>query len=527
MFIAAAAAFCVAQIGVSVAFGSPRAFIVGLMFAALSAWLAIVPRRALAVRPVASVVAPTAVVVTVVLIAAAPLQPHVAITAATALLIPTTLALPHLEGEWLRRLMVLAWAGIVLTGVAAFLPNDHAVPPVAAGLLRLWGLGLASGIVLFLLHRLSERLKASRHEFRQLFRLSSDLAEATEPGVLGELVARHLAEAIGFDDCVIYALAPETGQLAPFGSYPVERALQTGGQSLAARPVLGRVIRDRAPIVIDVIDYPGEFAERVRLRTVGREVMLLLPLVATAEPVGVAELTASKGQPVDERRLALARTLAFEGALAIENGRLYRELRHRALHDPLTGLANRGLFHDRVEHALARLARREGAIVAILFVDIDNFKTVNDRLGHARGDRLLTLVGERLREVVRPADTVARLGGDEYALLLEELDSGDEALAIAERAVGAVAAPFHLNGQPINASISIGVALRTAHGATVDDLVQEADAAMYEAKRTGKGRAVRFSPGLHRPAGSAGAPEPIGTQDLESAAQARDGSVAH
>jgi len=190
--------------------------------------------------------------------------------------------------------------------------------------------------------------------------------------------------------------------------------------------------------------------------------------------------------------------------MAIENGRLYGELRHRALHDPLTGLANRSLFHDRVEHALARLVRRQGGIVAVLFIDLDDFKAVNDTFGHAVGDRLLAIVAERLRAVVRPADTVARLGGDEFAFVLEEFASGDEALAIAERAIGAIAAPFDLAGRSVTVSISIGVALRSVDGANVAGLVEEADAAMYEAKRTGKGRAVRFYPGLRRSPENAG-----------------------
>lgn len=120
----------------------------------------------------------------------------------------------------------------------------------------------------------------------------------------------------------------------------------------------------------------------------------------------------------------------------------------------------------------------------------------------------------------RPADTVARLGGDEFALLLEELASADEALAVAERALDAVAAPFELASQPVRASISIGVALRSASGATADELVEEAGAAMYEAKRAGKGRAVGFYPGLRRPPGTAQAPEAIGADSPESAGQA-------
>lgn len=387
---------------------------------------------------------------------------------------------------------------MIMTAAATFIPADTRLPSIVADSVRLVGLTVAAGVVLFLLYESSESLKASGREFKRLFQLSADLAETTEPAVLGQLVARHLTEATGFDDCVIYALAPETGQLAPFGSHPIERSLETDVASLAERPMLGHVIHDRQRFVVNADDEQADPMERGRLQALGRRVMLLLPLIAQSGPVGVAELTASGQRPVDERRLALARTLAFEAAMAIENGRLYRELRHRALHDPLTGLANRSLFHDRVEHALARLGRQREAVVAVLFVDLDRFKAVNDSLGHARGDRLLSLVAERLLAVVRPAETVARLGGDEFALLLEDVASGDEALAVGERVVGAFVAPFQLAGEPVKASVSVGVAFRSAAGATVAELVQEADAAMYEAKRTGKARVVQFHAGLDR-----------------------------
>lgn len=498
VLITAVSAGAVVSAGAAVTAGTPRSWVATILLGAFAAWLIASPRRVLARRQVESVITRVASALIAVLFSFALLQPLSALVMATALLIPIAAALPFLEVAALRRLMFLAWAGTAATALAGFLPDDSGVPAVAVALLHFLGLSLVSAVVLFLLYHSNENLKASSREFRRLFQLSSDLAEATEPAILGQLIARHLAEATGFEDCVIYALVVDTGRLAPFGSYPAERAVAIGTTSLAERPLLGRVIHDRAQIVVDASDTTADPAEQGRLRTLGRGVMLLLPLVALSDPVGMAELTSGDHHAIDERRLALARTLAFEAAMAIENGRLYQQLRERALHDPLTGLANRNLFFDRVDHALARLGRREEAIVAVLFIDIDDFKGVNDSVGHAVGDRLLTLLADRLRAAVRPADTVARLGGDEFALLLEELPGADEVLAVAERVSHSLGPAFDLAGHQVTVSASIGVGLRSSGGATADELVEEADVAMYEAKRTGKNRVVRFSPALSK-----------------------------
>ena len=455
----------------------------------LQAW----PRRRLAKGSVESAVTVMALASAGLIFATSLISPAGALLAATGLLIPIIAAVPYLEVKSLRRLMVIAWVASIATAAASLLPDP--VPASSeAGLARLWGSVVVSGLVLFLLYQSTERLRASSREFSRLFSLSSDLAEATDPGVLGDLVARHLTEATGMDDCVIYARASDTGRLSPFGSHPTERSMETDAEALLARPMLQRVASGREHMTVDVVNEHADPVERAHLSGLGRTVMLLLPLVAHADPVGVAELTSAEYRTLDERRLALARTLAFEAAMAIENSRLYHDLRERSLHDPLTGLANRSLFFDRVDHAIKRLGRRPGALVAVLYIDVDNFKIVNDTFGHARGDRLLALVATRLRTVARVMDTVARLGGDEFALLLEDLTTADGALIVAERTLGLLATPFDLGGQSVNVSASIGVAVRTDATTDVDSLIHEADEAMYQAKRAGKGRVARSAP---------------------------------
>jgi diguanylate cyclase (GGDEF)-like protein len=160
-------------------------------------------------------------------------------------------------------------------------------------------------------------------------------------------------------------------------------------------------------------------------------------------------------------------------------------LEHRAFHDPLTNLPNRALFAERLEHAMVRADHNS---VAVLFLDLDNFKSVNDTLGHAAGDALLIAASERLVKCVRRADTIARLGGDEFTVLLEEMRDPSDAARMAERIGDALGEPFELQGQQVFISSSIGIALDTDRSHAPDDLMREADLAMYRAKSGGKAR---------------------------------------
>lgn len=176
------------------------------------------------------------------------------------------------------------------------------------------------------------------------------------------------------------------------------------------------------------------------------------------------------------------------------------QLQHQAFHDPVTALANRALFHDRVEHALERQTR-DGRPISVLFMDLDDFKTINDSLGHAVGDRLLQEVGERLKSCLRAADTAARLGGDEFGVLLEDGGMGIEAAEVAARIMRALEGAFHLAGKDVfvRASIGIATAPPDIEGGPGDaeELLRNADVAMYMAKEAGKGRYQVFEPTMH------------------------------
>jgi diguanylate cyclase (GGDEF)-like protein/PAS domain S-box-containing protein len=167
------------------------------------------------------------------------------------------------------------------------------------------------------------------------------------------------------------------------------------------------------------------------------------------------------------------------------------QLRHQAFHDALTGLANRALFTNRVEHAL--VVRKQGSRgVAVLFLDLDDFKAVNDSLGHVAGDTLLRGVGARVRDALAPSHTVARLGGDEFAILFEEVAGVASAVDTADRLVAALQAPFDVEGREVFVTASVGIAL----GTVADELLRSADVAMYRAKAAGKAQCVVYAPNM-------------------------------
>ncbi len=173
---------------------------------------------------------------------------------------------------------------------------------------------------------------------------------------------------------------------------------------------------------------------------------------------------------------------------------LEEELKHQAFHDALSGLANRALFLDRLEHALAR-ATRSRSLLAVLFLDLDDFKLVNDSLGHAAGDDLLVAVAARLDSSLRGGDTAARFGGDEFAVLLEEISDLDEATQVAERIITELRAPLTIEDREVQVHASIGIALPSGMEGPAE-LLQAADVAMYAAKGRGKGRYEVYQPAL-------------------------------
>jgi diguanylate cyclase (GGDEF)-like protein len=241
-------------------------------------------------------------------------------------------------------------------------------------------------------------------------------------------------------------------------------------------------------VLLDISDDADSLNALEHLAAANPSVPIIVLSSRAGEEFG---LTAVKAGAQDFLRTAelnpgaLARSISY----ALERKRSEVELAHQALHDPLTELPNRALFSDRLSVALDR-ARRTGAPVAVLFLDVDSFKYINDSHGHQAGDQLLTVLAERFREMLRPMDTVARFGGDEFTFLFEELESEREAILIADRISQSARQPVILGSDEgeTTVQVSIGISIVTDPSVTPDSVIRDADVAMYRAKELGGDR---------------------------------------
>lgn len=306
------------------------------------------------------------------------------------------------------------------------------------------------------------------------------LAQARTRQGLGLLAAGLMAQALS-DSAYSYFSAN--------GSYQSGNLLDIGyfaGYLLLAESAL----RDRSP------DSVAEGRQASVLS-------MLLPYLPAAAGVGIAVWQLRPGlsnPPVMVGSGLVAVLFIRQLLMLLDNRALVRkvlaqqgELRHQAFHDPLTSLANRALFNDRLAHAV-QLHGRDLRPVAVLLADLDDFKSVNDSLGHPAGDELLIRVAERLRGATRAGDTVARLGGDEFAILVED---GTDAMGVAERILLALDQPVNLGSRQVPVGASIGIAVLDADASPLGaaELLKQADLAMYTSKRSGKGTATRYEPG--------------------------------
>jgi diguanylate cyclase (GGDEF)-like protein len=259
---------------------------------------------------------------------------------------------------------------------------------------------------------------------------------------------------------------------------PETRQLDSGTLS-------AEVIRSRQALLLTP-DIQTELPDTVR-SNIGRDALdwLGVPLASSKGVIGALVVQSYSGDVrYTESDKVLLQFVSTQVAAAIERKQTETRLQYIALHDQLTTLPNRELLNDRLHIALA-LARREHQQLALLYIDLDRFKQVNDSLGHEVGDQLLREAARRLAGSVRESDTVGRIGGDEFVVLLHGIDRPQHAIAVAEKIILGMEAAFELSGAQLDISCSIGIALYPAHGDSAQQLMRRADDAMYAAKRQG------------------------------------------
>ncbi len=353
------------------------------------------------------------------------------------------------------------------------------------------------------------------------FTTAGDLALWATP-----LESARLSGTSLFDEGAKLLLLAIVGGVATYATAWAERAMRRAVGALRTTEARFRAIFDHSAAGIALLDANGTIMEANEALSNflgydgdairGRTAATFLPAedAETARLIKMEVVQGTRPSATSEYRfvrrdgqlswgtLTVSRANAGEATRLIaivqdvtERKRLEAQLAHQAYHDPLTELANRSLFRDRVEHALARAARHCER-VAVLFLDVDDFKTVNDSLGHDEGDRLLKAVAARLLNATRGCDTVARLGGDEFAVLLENVREDQDAVVVANRITHALDAQFQLQQKLMTISASMGIA-RAAAGNGADELLRNADVAMYAAKARGKGRYTLFAPEMH------------------------------
>jgi diguanylate cyclase (GGDEF)-like protein len=341
----------------------------------------------------------------------------------------------------------------------------------------------------------ADAMEDARHQAntaRVLLDLSTSLAEIVGTEEMAAKVARAVPDVI---DCDRVAVFLDDADWQGAGSGEVRLVASLGYPDDAVATLREKSYHQARP---DTVSEYG--IERSRMSEFGTTASVAAPINSAGNVIGqiVAGVTTDPERLVVTPRLAeRLKGLAAQASIAISNARLVDQIRFQALHDPLTGLPNRGLILDRTEQMLAR-ARRTDVATAALFIDLDGFKGVNDTLGHAVGDQLLRAVTARLAVATRESDSVGRLGGDEFIVLVDgaTMDAGPE--LVAERLLAVLRPPYELEGLrngPLTLTASIGIAEGIRPSAT--ELLRDADIALYEAKTAGKDRFVVFQPEMH------------------------------
>ncbi len=478
-----------------VVYDEPRAIVIGVSATVYGLWVA--TRLARLGGPNRESTITRIAVATLLLIGlASALQPSMGSAMAIASLLPAVIVTPIVASRVVLRLLVFSGLVGAWSVFVARIAPQNGLPEEGQSAMAFIVLVLSYSFLIIFLWEVSRRLKNTAADLQSVVTMSGDLAETLDPRLVGDRIAVHIARAVGADDCALSYWDRATDRVVTLGYDPPERrGVLHESYHLDDYPTTKKLLLDQQPVVIDTDDPAADPAEVGYLASIGQRTLAMVPLIAAGRTIGLVEVTSTRRNAFDGRAVELATMLAGEAAMALENARLYDEIRHQALHDGLTGLANRVLFRDRVEQALRRNERSLGR-VAVLFIDLDDFKMLNDSHGHARGDEVLVIAADRVQDVLRPADTAARLGGDEFAVLIEDVEVEGDALAVATRLAESLRQPVPIGHAVVRIAASIGVAIGGPGGETADDLLRNADVAMYAAKGSSRGGAEVFRPAL-------------------------------
>jgi diguanylate cyclase (GGDEF)-like protein/PAS domain S-box-containing protein len=308
--------------------------------------------------------------------------------------------------------------------------------------------------------RRAEHRRAALHEVARAMAHGAPLRDALPEMLEG------IGEAMDWEHGAAWLVDPDGGRLRLEASWPREESEQTLGRGDG---LPGRAWEAEAPVA-------GEQG-------------LAFPLVSARDVLGVMTFRGPDAHRLDDELAGLAEALGTQIGEFVVRKRTEEQLLHQAVHDPLTGLPNRILFFDRLDHAIVRM-RRGPVPLAVLFLDFDGFKAVNDRFGHEGGDEALRRAADRVSTALRAEDTVGRFGGDELVILTEHVAGPEAAQRMAERILAELSAPMVLGGEALELSASIGICIASGPGQTREELLRAADRAMYSAKAAGGGRFV-------------------------------------